>query len=74
MREILERLLDRCGRPVSVQRDESKLRASDPPRLVGTAARLNELTGWKPEIPIEQTLADLFDDWSDRLAADAPGR
>jgi nucleoside-diphosphate-sugar epimerase len=32
------------------------------PRLVGDASKLRAATGWQPEIDLEQTLRDVFDD------------
>lgn len=39
--------------------DPELVRAVDPPLVVGNVDRLRELTGWAPEIPLEQTLTDL---------------
>jgi len=29
--------------------------------MVGDASRLREATGWQPEIPLEQTVADMLE-------------
>jgi GDP-4-dehydro-6-deoxy-D-mannose reductase len=42
--------------------DPSLLRPVEVPVLRGDATKLRDITGWKPEIPIEQTLTDLLDD------------
>jgi len=39
------------------------------PVLRGSHRRLTDATGWKPEIPISQTLTDLLADWRNRLTA-----
>lgn len=39
--------------------DAALVRQDDPPELVGDASRLHDLTGWAPEIPLEQTVRDL---------------
>ena len=44
--------------PVRVERDESRLRPAEISRLGGDPARLQAATGWRPEIPLERTLAD----------------
>ena len=44
--------------PVQVERDESRVRPADIARLCGDPAKLRAATGWEPEIPLEQTLAD----------------
>jgi GDP-4-dehydro-6-deoxy-D-mannose reductase len=48
---------------IRVQPDPARLRPSDTPVVVGSFARLETDTGWRPLIPIEQTLADLLDYW-----------
>ena len=37
------------------------------PCCAATTTKLSKATGWEPEIPIEQTLADLLDDWRSRV-------
>jgi GDP-4-dehydro-6-deoxy-D-mannose reductase len=36
---------------------------TDPPEHYGDATRLRKLTGWEPEVPLEQSTADLLDSW-----------
>jgi GDP-4-dehydro-6-deoxy-D-mannose reductase len=48
--------------------DPARLRPSDVAEQVGSPARLQELTGWEPRVPLEQTLRDLLDDWRRRVA------
>jgi GDP-4-dehydro-6-deoxy-D-mannose reductase len=48
--------------------DESLLRPDDVPVLRGDHTKLTDATGWEPNIPLAQTLADLLDDWRARLA------
>jgi GDP-4-dehydro-6-deoxy-D-mannose reductase len=58
MSEVVERLVGLARVPVRVERDESRVRPADIPRLSGDPAKLRAATGWEPEIPLEQTLAD----------------
>ncbi|MBP6037972.1 MAG: NAD-dependent epimerase/dehydratase family protein [Candidatus Saccharimonas sp.] len=39
--------------------DKSKMRPTDPIDIYGDYSRLNEDTGWMPEIPLEQTILDI---------------
>jgi GDP-4-dehydro-6-deoxy-D-mannose reductase len=48
---------------ISVEVDPSRLRPSDVPILQGDCSRFRNDTGWKPEIPFEQTLHDILDYW-----------
>jgi len=42
------------------------------PLLVCDAGRLRALTGWEPEIALEQTMADLLDYWRGQPPGAAP--
>jgi GDP-4-dehydro-6-deoxy-D-mannose reductase len=53
--EVLVRLAEVRG---EVERDESRVRPAEIRRLAGDPSRLRAATGWSPEIPLEQTLAD----------------
>jgi GDP-4-dehydro-6-deoxy-D-mannose reductase len=53
---------------VTVRTDPARLRPHDVLRFVGDPSRLRELVGWVPSTPIERTLADLLDDWRERLS------
>ncbi len=71
IRQVLDMLIEFAGVKVDVDTDEGRLRPSDVPRLQGDATRLREATGWRPEIPFEQTLRDLLDYWRARLEGHA---
>ena len=58
MERVVELLVGLARVPVRVERDESRLRPADIPRLCGDASKLRAATGWEPTIPLEQTLAD----------------
>lgn len=61
--EILDILLSFSSVKIKVQADQSLFRPIDDPELVCDPTRINQLTGWKPEIPIEKTLKDTLDYW-----------
>jgi GDP-4-dehydro-6-deoxy-D-mannose reductase len=63
IRDLLDILLSLAQVRVRVEIDPARLRPSDNPMVLGSHARLTDDTGWMPEIPIEQTLADLLDFW-----------
>jgi len=52
---VEKKVSDKLYRPIDIQVQ------------VGDTTRLREKTGWKPEIPLEQTLRDLFDYWVRKL-------
>jgi GDP-4-dehydro-6-deoxy-D-mannose reductase len=61
MKHVVELLVGHARVPVRVERDESRVRPTEVPRLAGDPSRLRSATGWRPEIPLEQTLADTLD-------------
>ncbi|HXW06229.1 MAG TPA: GDP-mannose 4,6-dehydratase [Vicinamibacterales bacterium] len=67
--DLLEMLVGMARIEVDVRRDPERMRPADIPVVLGDPSRLVAETGWRPEIPIEQTLADLLDYWRGRLAA-----
>jgi GDP-4-dehydro-6-deoxy-D-mannose reductase len=58
---VVEILVDLVQVAVTVEEDPSRLRPADIPVLCGDSSKLRRATGWKPEIPIEQTLADTLE-------------
>lgn len=63
IRDLLDILLGLTRVRVRIDVDPERLRPSDNPVSLGSHERLTRDTGWRPEIPIEQTLADLLDFW-----------
>lgn len=60
MRSIVDRLVSIAGIEVTIEIDPERLRPSDTPDLVGDNGRLREKTGWTPQIPLDQTLRDVY--------------
>jgi len=67
IREVVDGFLALAGRPIEVRPVAARVRPIDLPLLLGDAGRLRALTGWKPEIPLEQSLADVLADWRGRV-------
>ncbi len=61
--DIVQRLLEYARVPLRVKQDPGRLRPADVRVLYGDATALRQATGWRPEIPLEQTLADTLDYW-----------
>ena len=61
IRWVIETLAGMARWPVGIAVDPRLVRTVDPPVICGDATRLGELTGWAPQIPLEQTLADLLE-------------
>jgi GDP-4-dehydro-6-deoxy-D-mannose reductase len=54
--------------PVRHEVDPERVRPHDPPELRGSAERLRAACGWKPELPLELTVADALEAWRRKLA------
>lgn len=62
IREVARILAELSGIDVTLAVDPTLVRGDDPPEIVGDATRLRSLTGWRPEISLERTLADVLGD------------
>lgn len=56
--------------PIEVEHvvDPALVRAHEVPEVRGSYARLHAATGWEPEIPVTQTVADTISWWESELA------
>lgn len=68
IRAMLDKLLALSKVKVTVEIDPERLRPSDVETLIGDCSKFKADTGWAPEIPFDQTLADLLDYWRQRLS------
>jgi GDP-4-dehydro-6-deoxy-D-mannose reductase len=73
--EVARRLLAVAGLDLEIVVDPARVRPVDVPELRGDASRLRAATGWAPEVPLDETLADVLAYWQRRTAeaAVAPG-
>lgn len=63
IKDVLSILLSMSSIKIKIQEDPARLRPSDVPILEGDSYKFRASTGWKPEIPFEQTLKDLLEYW-----------
>ncbi|HEY3942521.1 MAG TPA: GDP-mannose 4,6-dehydratase [Acidimicrobiales bacterium] len=61
--DVAARLLELAGADLELRTDPALLRPVDVPVLRGSSDHLAEVTGWKPEIPLDDTLRDVLDYW-----------
>jgi GDP-4-dehydro-6-deoxy-D-mannose reductase len=59
--DLAARLVAMANRPMALRVDPALVRPVEVPWFVGDPSRLSAATGWKPEIGLEQTLADVLD-------------
>lgn len=67
--DMLESLLSMSSvKGIKVEVDPERLRPIDADLQVPDTSKFQAKTGWKPEIPFEQTMRDLLDYWRDYIA------
>jgi GDP-4-dehydro-6-deoxy-D-mannose reductase len=58
--DLLDLFLARASRPIEITTDPARMRPSDVPIMTGDASRLRNLTGWTPQLGVEQIVEDLL--------------
>jgi len=66
IKNILRKLLSMSKREIEIRNDPNRMRPSDLKVLVGNNKKFCEKTGWKNQIPIDQTLEDLLNYWREK--------
>ncbi len=61
--ELLEKIVALSSAQIAVQVDPARLRPVDIPIIEADISRLQRDTGWKPAVPLEQTLGDTLCYW-----------
>jgi GDP-4-dehydro-6-deoxy-D-mannose reductase len=61
--KVLSLLTAQAQVPVEARLDPPRAARPRVPRMVGSAAKLMSVTGWTPTIPLEQTLAEVLDNY-----------
>lgn len=67
IQQILDILLSLARTPIRTEPDPDRMRPSDIPVFVSDYTRLQQATGWEPQIPLERTLHDILADWRERI-------
>jgi GDP-4-dehydro-6-deoxy-D-mannose reductase len=67
MREVLDIALSLAKIKITVEQDSNLVRVSDTPVIQADISRLTHETGWKPVIPLRDTIADMLEDWRQKL-------
>lgn len=64
--KIVETLIKNSTVKINHKVDPLRNRPSDMPAIKGSYQKLQKLTGWEPQLPLEQTLKDLLDWYRNR--------
>lgn len=67
MRGLLDMLISLAHVEVKVEIDPARMRPSDLPILTGDVAKFRDATGWRPTVPLEQSLKDVIEYWRQRI-------
>lgn len=67
IREILDMIISMSEQEIRVEIDPNKIRPVDVPIIEADISKLNRLTGWKPQILLEQTIEETLNYWRKRL-------
>jgi GDP-4-dehydro-6-deoxy-D-mannose reductase len=58
--DLLRRMMELAGTKVPIWVDPDRARPADVPTQTGDPRRIRALTGWQPEVPLDQTLSDVL--------------
>ena len=66
VRGLIEEMALLMDVKAALVQDSGRLRRAEQRRVVGSAEKLQHLTGWKPGVPIKETLRRVLSDWDKR--------
>lgn len=67
MQELMDMLIASSTVKIKTQANSALYRPADFSFKVPSCKRFTKLTGWKPEIPLRQTMTDILEDWRLKL-------
>jgi GDP-4-dehydro-6-deoxy-D-mannose reductase len=70
---LLNTLSDLAGVEVEIAYDPQRMRPSDVPCLYGSFAKIERQTGWRPQIHLRQSLADVLAGWVEHFSDEEQG-
>lgn len=68
IQELLDRLLKIAGIQVSVEIDTDRYRPVDVKSVAGSYSKLKAQTGWQPQVTLDKSLRDVYEEWLERLS------
>jgi GDP-4-dehydro-6-deoxy-D-mannose reductase len=67
MRSILNTMFEITGVEAEIEIDEARLRPNEQKRIYGSSNKLKNYTGWRPKIPLKQSIEDILNYWREKL-------
>jgi GDP-4-dehydro-6-deoxy-D-mannose reductase len=68
---VVDTFIARAKVPIRVVQDPALFRPNDTPMMVGNPARLTRDTGWRPQVPFDDSVDALLGYWRDRIRSGA---
>lgn len=66
IRDMIDVMSGIAGVHLEIVRDPARFRPSDQMHVRGSSAKIFAATGWKPQIPLEESLGNILADWEER--------
>jgi GDP-4-dehydro-6-deoxy-D-mannose reductase len=63
IQSLIDHLFSLASVDIRLEIDPERYRPADVPVIFGSADKLKQDTGWTPEIPFEQTIQDVLNEW-----------
>ena len=70
IRKCLGEMISMSSHQFEVRVDADHIQKNDVPVQVGSAHKLNQITGWRPQISLRESLSDLLNDWRHRVKSE----
>jgi len=70
IRKCLDEMISMSPHQFKIRLDAERVQKNDVPIQVGSPRKLNQLSGWRPQISLKQSLADLLNDWRERVKSE----
>lgn len=67
MKDIVTMIEEQIGHKFTIEVDSKLLRPTDERIIIGNIDKLKRDTGWRQQIPMKQTIADMLDYWRKKL-------
>ncbi len=67
IQDILDLIVSMSESEINVEIDPNKIRPVDVPIIEADITKIRDLTGWTPEIPLEQTIRETLNYWREHV-------
>ena len=68
IRELIDELVSISGVHIRIESEEARRRDGEVEVVCGSPEKIRATIGWRPKIPLQQTLNDLLDYWREKIA------